>query len=148
MPLSDGPQAHFDRALVGREMDGAVEQADQRLTQTRAIGEQRTGKRFELEVELDALAWRASFAAYAAVLTSSFASTGASLQPEISRKQPPRVDDFVDELELLLRLPDDRFARAHIARLVQRLALDELGPADDAVERAAQIVRDDAEIVV
>ena len=32
--------------------------------------------------------------------------------------------------------------------LVQRLALDELRPSDDAVERAAQIVRNNAEIVI
>jgi hypothetical protein len=49
---------------------------------------------------------------------------------------------------LLFRLPDDRFSGAHVSFFGQRLALDELGPADDAVERSAQIVRGDTQIVV
>ena len=44
-------------------MDGAVEQPDERLTKTRAVGEQRTGKRLELEIEFDPFAGVASFAA-------------------------------------------------------------------------------------
>ncbi len=147
MPLSARPQAHFDGALVGREMDGAVEQADQRLPKARAVGEQRTGKRFELEIEFDPFAGGFLRGVRGGV-DELFRIDGRELQPEISRQQAPRVDDFVDEVELLLRLTDDRLARAHVAGLVQRLALDELRPSDDAVERAAQIVRDDAEVVV
>ena len=69
-------------------------------------------------------------------------------QSEISRQQTPGVDHLVDEIELLLGLPDNRLARADVARLVQRLALDELGPSDDAVERAAQVVGDYAEVII
>jgi hypothetical protein len=67
---------------------------------------------------------------------------------QVARQQPPRVDDLIDELELLPGLSDDRFTRPHAARFVEGLALDELSPADNAVQRAAQIVRNHAQIVV
>ncbi len=129
-------------------MNGAVEQPDQRLSQARAVGEQRSRQGFELEIEFDRFADGGFLRGVCGGVDELFRVDRRQLQPKIAREQPPRVDDFVDQIELLLCLADDGLARADVARLVQRLTLDELRPSDDAVERAAQIVRDDAEVVV
>ena len=128
-------------------MDRAVEQANQCLAKPRAIGEQRRRECFELKIELHTLVV-AFLRRKRRRMHQLFCIDGRELQLQIARQQAPRVDDFVDELELLLRLADNRLARAHIAGIVQRLALDELGPSDDAVERPSEIVGNDTQIVV
>jgi hypothetical protein len=80
--------------------------------------------------------------------TALFGVDRRELQLKVPRKQPPGVDNFVDELELLFGLTDDRFARLHVAVLGQRFTFDQLSPSNDAIERAAQIVRDDAEVII
>ena len=128
-------------------MNGAVEEADQRLPKPCAVGEQRSRQRFELKVEVDAL--RARFLrGIRRRVDELFRIDGRQLQLQVARQQTPGIDDFVDELELLFGLADDRFARAHVARLIECLSLDELGPANNAVERSAQIVRDHAQVIV
>ena len=128
-------------------MKRAREQSDQHLADAHAIGVQGGRQRFHLEVEFHRLLARLLDGVHRLV-DQLFGIDRRHLELKISRQQPPRVHDFVDQLELLLRLPDDGLAGPHVAFFRQRLALDELGPADDAVQRSAQIVRGDAQIVV
>ena len=129
-------------------MDGAVEQANQRLTKARAVGEQRAGKRVELKIEFDSLADGRFLRGVRRSVDELFRVDRCQLEPQIPREQAPRVDDFVHQGELLPGLADNRLAGAHVARLVQGLAFDELRPPDDAVERAAQVVRDETQVVI
>ena len=129
-------------------MNRAVEETDERLAKPRAIAEQWAGQRFELKIEFDLFARGRFLRGVRGGVDELFCVDRRELQPEIPRQQPPRVDHFVDQGELLFCLTDDRFTGADGAGFVQRLALDELCPSEDAVERAAQIVRDYAEIVV
>ena len=146
-PFCAGPQPHFDGAAIGREMNGAVEEADQRLTDSDAVGQQRPGQRFDLDIEGHIFSVRL-LDGVQRLVHKLLAVDRRELQLEIPRQQPPGVDHLIDELELISCLSDDRFAGLHAAVFGQRFAFDELGPSDDAVQRTAQIVGDDAQIVV
>ena len=146
-PLSDAFRRDVDRSGVGREMKGAREQRDQHLANAQAVGVQRRRQRVHLEIEGDRLLVCFLHGVHRLV-HQLLGVNRRHLELKVAREQPPRVHHFVDQLELLLRLPDDGLPGAHNALFGQRLAFDELGPSDDAVERPAQIVCGDAQVIV
>ena len=86
MPLSDGPQADLDGAVVRSEMDRAVEQADQRLPQTRAVGEQRARKRFELKIEFNAFSRSGFLRGVCGGIDQLFCVDWSELEPQDFRR--------------------------------------------------------------
>jgi hypothetical protein len=118
------------------------------LTKPRAVAEQWARQRFELKIKCDLFARCGFLRRIRSRVDELFRIDRRQLQAQIARQQPPRVDDFVDQGELLFCLTDNRFTRPYRSGFVKRLPLDELCPTKDAVERTAQVVGDHAEVIV
>src|SRR5262249_54903073 len=69
-------------------------------------------------------------------------------QPRLSRGEALDVEDVRDELALRERVAGDGVDRALAALGVQAARLQEVGPGDDRVERAPQLVGDRGEELV
>ena len=98
-PILRRAEADLDAASVRSEMNGAAEEADQRLPQPGAVGEKLGGKRFELNIEIDGFRARLPGRLHGGVHELSRVD-GRELQLQVARQQTPCVHDFVDEIEL------------------------------------------------
>ncbi len=65
---------------------------------------------------------------------------GLSLDPQRARDDPRNIQEIVDQLCLQTRIPLDALDRAQDLLFRQRFAAQKRGPAEDRVERRAQLV--------
>src|SRR5205085_7962792 len=104
----------LDGAVIGSKVDGAVEETDEGLPHAREIGKEGTWNRRQAERKRNRFLARVLGRMHS-LIDALLRVDGRQLQPQIPREKAPRIHHLIDQLELLLRLTNDRLAGPDVA---------------------------------
>ena len=135
-------------AIGWRELDGVRQEVPDDLLQPARVGGQRADAEIEVAGQPDAFAVGRGTHRLDRRVDDRRRIHGADLEEQLSGIDAARVEQVLDELRLHARVALDRLQTPHDVRFVLAADAKHLAPAEDRVERRAQLVRERREELV
>jgi hypothetical protein len=137
-------ETHPDGAAARRELHGVVQEVPEHLLEARGVPEDRAGSGPDLELETDLPRRRGRPDTLDRAVERSVGLDRSDVEPHLARRDPRDVEQVRDELRLDARVALDHregvleLAPGHLT--ARDAVLEERRPADDRVQRRAQLV--------
>ena len=147
-PPSHFEEPHLHAAALRRELDGVAQQVPHDLLQAIRIAGDRRGVEIDEQLKANPLGvgrWLHGLGGGADDVAEIH---GAERQPDLAGHDPLHVEDVRNELLLALCVADDGLDGGLVAFRRQPRILQHVRPAEDGVERRAQLVRERGEKLV